>query len=54
MKSPVSKNVGARQFLQSKKQFEDANPVDGSMLAMVAEAGRKMVDNALQAGHEAL
>ncbi len=54
MKSPVNKNYVAGQFLQSRKQFEHTNPVDGSMVAMVAEAGREMVDNAIQAGREAL
>ena len=54
MKSPVNKNYLVGQFLQSKKQFEHTNPVDGSIVTMVAEAGREMVDNAVQAGREAL
>ncbi len=54
MKSPVNKNYRVGQFLQSKKQFEHTDPVDGSIVTMVAEAGREMVDNAVQAGREAL
>ena len=54
MKSPANKDYVAGQFLQSKKQFEHTNPVDGSIVAMVAEAGREMVDNAVRAGREAL
>lgn len=49
MNSPVNRNIVAGQFLQSKKQFEHTNPVDGSIVAMVAEAGRQMVDAAVQA-----
>jgi len=49
VKSPVNRNIVAGQFLQSKKQFEHTNPVDGSIVAMVAEAGRQMVDAAVQA-----
>jgi len=47
--SPVNKNIVAGQFLQSKKRFEHTHPVDGSIVAMVAEAGREMVDDAVQA-----
>ena len=54
MTSPVLKNYIAGEFLSSKKQFEDINPVDGSLVAMVAEADREMVDTAVQAGREAL
>ncbi len=54
VKSPVNKNYLAGQYLQSKKQFEHTDPVDGSIVTMVAEAGREMVDNAAQAGREAL
>ncbi len=54
MNAPVIKNYIAGNFLTSEKQFEDINPVDGSMVAMVAEADREMVDKAVQAGREAL
>ena len=54
MTSPVLNNYIAGEFLTSKKQFEDINPVDGSLVAMVAEADREMVDKAVESGHEAL
>ncbi len=54
MTSPVLNNYVAGEFLSSKKQFEDLNPVDGSLVAMVAEADRKMVDKAVESGHEVL
>lgn len=52
--SRLIKNYIAGEFLSSEKQFEDTNPADGSVVAMVAEADRKMVDNAVQAGRDAL
>jgi aminomuconate-semialdehyde/2-hydroxymuconate-6-semialdehyde dehydrogenase len=51
---PVIKNYIAGKFLSSDKQFKNTNPVDGSLVAMVAEADREMVDMAVQAGREAL
>ena len=54
MNAPVIKNYVAGNFLTSEKQFEDINPVDGSVVAMVAEADREMVDKAVQAGREVL
>lgn len=54
MSSPVIKNYVAGKFLTSEKLFEDINPVDGSLVAMVAEADRKMVDKAVQAARRAL
>jgi hypothetical protein len=35
--STVLKNNIAAEFLSSKKLFEDINPVDGSLVAMVAQ-----------------
>jgi aminomuconate-semialdehyde/2-hydroxymuconate-6-semialdehyde dehydrogenase len=52
--SPVIKNYVAGKFLSSEKLFQNTNPVDGSVVAMVAEAGREMVDYAVRAGREAL
>lgn len=52
--SPVIENYVAGKFLSSDRKFEDINPVDGSLVAMVAEADREMVDKAVQVGHEAL
>ena len=54
MSPPVIKNYIAGKFLSSDKQFENTNPVDGSLVAMVAEADREMVNSAVQAGREAL
>ena len=54
MSPPVIKNYIAGKFLSSDKQFKNTNPVDGSLVAMVAEADREMVDMAVQAGREAL
>ena len=48
MTSPVLNNYIAGEFVTSKKQFEDINPVDGSLVAMVAEADREMVDKAVE------
>lgn len=52
--SPVIKNYIAGKFVSSDKQFENINPVDGSLVAMVAEADREMVNDAVRAGREAL
>lgn len=54
MNAPVIKNYVAGKSLASRKQFEDINPVDGSLVAMVAEADREMVDKAVRAAREAL
>ncbi len=54
MTPPVLNNYSAGEFQSSKKQFEDLNPVDGSLVAMVAEADREMVDKAVRSGREAL
>jgi aminomuconate-semialdehyde/2-hydroxymuconate-6-semialdehyde dehydrogenase len=52
--SRLIKNYVAGKFLSSERQFEDTNPADGSVVAMVAEADREMVDNAVSAGRDAL
>lgn len=52
--TPAIKNYIGGKFLKSDKQFEDINPVDGSLVAMVSEADREMVDNAVQAGRDAM
>ena len=52
--APVIKNHIAGKFLISEKQIEDTNPVNGSMVAMVAETDQEMVGNAVQAGRTAL
>lgn len=54
MTTPAIKNYVGGKFLISGKQFEDINPVDGSLVAMVAEADREMVDRAIQAGRDSL
>ncbi len=53
MKSTVIKNFIAGQFPPAEAQFEDSNPVDGTIMAMVAEADRKMVDNTIHAARAA-
>lgn len=52
MSSAVIENYIAGNFLSSEKLFTNTNPVHGSVVAMVAEADRKMVDNAVRAGRE--
>jgi len=42
------------QWLESPRTFEDRSPVDGSLVAMVHEAERHVVDEAVRAGHAAL
>lgn len=42
------------QWVESPRIFEDISPVDGSLVAMVHEAGREQVDEAIQAGQRAL
>lgn len=54
MSTPLFNNYVNGQFLSSKKRFEDVNPVDGSIAAMVAEADREMVDQAVTAARHAL
>ncbi len=48
------KNYVAGQFVTSKKQFDDINPVDGSLVGKVHEADKATVDNAVAAARKAL
>ena len=48
------KNYVAGKFVVSKTQFEDINPVDGSLIARVHEADRTTVDRAVEAARAAL
>ncbi|MCH7637567.1 MAG: 2-hydroxymuconic semialdehyde dehydrogenase [Proteobacteria bacterium] len=48
------KNYVAGQFVTSKKQFDDINPVDGSLVGRVHEADKATVDDAVAAAREAL
>ena len=48
------KNYVAGQFVASDKQFEDINPVDGSLVARVHEADLAIVDRAVAAARDAL
>jgi aminomuconate-semialdehyde/2-hydroxymuconate-6-semialdehyde dehydrogenase len=52
--TPEIKSYIGGKFLISGSKFEDINPVDGSLIAMVAEADAEMVDNAVRAGRAAL
>ena len=48
------KNYVAGQFVSSDAQFDDINPVDGSLVAKVHEADRATVDQAVAAARDAL
>ena len=48
------KNYIAGEFITSTCRFDDVNPVDGSLVAVVHEADRATVDKAVQAAREAL
>jgi len=48
------KNYVAGQFVTSNKQFDDINPVDGSLIGKVHEADKATVDNAVAAARKAL
>jgi aminomuconate-semialdehyde/2-hydroxymuconate-6-semialdehyde dehydrogenase len=47
-------NYIAGAFVGSKREFPDVNPADGTVIAHVAEAGRDLVDAAVQAARKAL
>jgi len=42
------------KWVESPRTFEDISPVDGSQVAIVHEASRELVDEAVKAGHQAL
>lgn len=42
------------RWVESPRTFEDISPVDGSVVAVVHEAGRELVDEAVKAGHRAV
>lgn len=42
------------QWVESPRTFEDISPVDGSLVAVVHEASRELVDTAVKAGHQAV
>jgi aminomuconate-semialdehyde/2-hydroxymuconate-6-semialdehyde dehydrogenase len=48
------KNFIAGEFVSSSKRFPKLSPVDGSMVALVHEADRAQVDQAVQAARQAL
>ena len=48
------KNYIAGEFVTSTSRFDDVNPVDGSLVGVVHEADRAIVDQAVQAAREAL
>jgi aminomuconate-semialdehyde/2-hydroxymuconate-6-semialdehyde dehydrogenase len=48
------KNYVAGRFVTSDKLFDDINPVDGSLVAKVHEAGAETVDAAVQSARAAL
>jgi aminomuconate-semialdehyde/2-hydroxymuconate-6-semialdehyde dehydrogenase len=42
------------QFVGGGKEFQDINPADGTVIALVSEAGRSLVDDAVEAARRAL
>lgn len=42
------------RWVESPRTFDDISPVDGSVVAVVHEAGRELVDEAVKAGHRAV
>lgn len=42
------------KWVESLRVFQDISPVDGSQVAIVHEASRELVDEAVKAGHQAL
>jgi aminomuconate-semialdehyde/2-hydroxymuconate-6-semialdehyde dehydrogenase len=42
------------RWVESPRTFEDISPVDGSLVAVVHEASRELVDEAVKAGHRAV
>jgi len=42
------------KFVRGEREFADVNPADGSVIAQVSEAGRDLVDSAVQAARNAL
>ena len=54
MTSKIYKNYIAGEFLSSDRLFDDINPVDGSLIARVAEADKQMVEKAVGAAKIAL
>ncbi|MFQ3334412.1 MAG: aminomuconate-semialdehyde/2-hydroxymuconate-6-semialdehyde dehydrogenase [Woeseiaceae bacterium] len=54
MTSKIYKNYIAGEFISSDRFFDDINPVDGSLVARVAEADKLMVEKAVVAAKMAL
>ena len=54
MSIKIYKNYIAGEFISSNCLFDDINPVDGSLIAKVAEADKVMVENAVIAAKMAL
>ncbi len=42
------------QFVRGRREFADVNPADGSVIAQVAEADEKLIDDAVRAARKAL
>ena len=51
---PVLKNFVGGEFVSGKRQFDDINPADGTLIARVVEAGPEMVDAAVESARRAL
>ncbi|HJL93229.1 MAG TPA: aldehyde dehydrogenase family protein, partial [Woeseiaceae bacterium] len=54
MSQKIYKNYIGGEFVSSKDLFDDINPVDGSLVAKVAEADLSMVDAAVKSARQAL
>jgi len=54
MTTKIYKNYIAGEFISSERLFDNINPVDGSLIAKVAEADSAMVNRAVMAANAAL
>jgi aminomuconate-semialdehyde/2-hydroxymuconate-6-semialdehyde dehydrogenase len=50
----VIQNYIDGQFVAGSREFADVNPADGTVIAQVTEAGRDLVDDAVQAARKAV
>ena len=53
MSQTIYKNYIAGAFQSSQKLFDDISPIDGSLVAKVAEASNSDVDKAIDAARNA-
>ncbi|MFT9016622.1 MAG: 2-hydroxymuconic semialdehyde dehydrogenase [Acetobacter sp.] len=51
---PLLRNYVGGQWIETETRFDDINPVDGSVVAQVCEAGQAVVDHAVAAAKTAM